>query len=85
MDFTYDKEVNALYITISKNKIVQTISLDDNIFLDVDSDNKPVGIEYLLSKELPGKALEILHNLDTNSVEFQINECLADLGKWRLY
>lgn len=37
----------AVYIYIRRKKIVRTIELVDNIYVDFDKDNKVVGIEIL--------------------------------------
>ncbi|MDN5846180.1 MAG: DUF2283 domain-containing protein [Candidatus Nitrosocosmicus sp.] len=62
MNFTYDKEVNALYIKLSDKMIIDTITLGNDVFLDIDSDNKAVGIEFLLSNELDARTLGVLQN-----------------------
>ena len=43
----YDKKADALYVRISKRKIVSTKKINKNIFIDLDKDGNLVGIEYL--------------------------------------
>jgi uncharacterized protein YuzE len=44
---TYDHEAEALYLQFSEAKIVETIELADNVYVDVDKDGNPVGFEVL--------------------------------------
>lgn len=54
MDLSYDKDVDATYITISKNKIVKTETIGPNLYVDLDENDKAVGIEYLgKAEDLP--------------------------------
>lgn len=46
-DLVYDKDINATYITLTKNKIAKTQTLGPNLYIDFDENNQPVGIEYL--------------------------------------
>ena len=58
---TFDKEADAVYIyfkDISPGEVVKTISLNDSVNIDLDSENKAIGIEILeASKNLPPSAL----------------------------
>ncbi len=47
MKITYDKEVDALYIKLTDKKIIKTEEIEDNINVDIDNENKIVGIEVL--------------------------------------
>jgi len=47
MKITYDKEVDAVYIGLSRLKPEGAIELADGINIDVTSDGKIVGIELL--------------------------------------
>lgn len=50
----YDKEVNVAYIylnSISEGEVDKTISLNDSINIDLDSDGKILGIEVLNAEE----------------------------------
>ena len=50
MTFTYDKDANALYVKLSDNMIVETMTLGKNVYLDIDSDNKAVGISSIVRR-----------------------------------
>ncbi len=54
---TYDKEADAVYIylkDIFPGEVVKTISLNESINIDLDSEGKTLGIEVLdASKNLP--------------------------------
>lgn len=62
MKITYDKIANAAYIyfkDISPGEVAQTISLNDNLNIDLDSEGKTLGIEILnASKNLPSTTLK---------------------------
>jgi len=47
MKITYDKEVDALYIKLTDKKIISTEEIDESINVDLDDENKIVGIEVL--------------------------------------
>ena len=65
-----DKEADAAYIyfkEISPGEVIQTISLNDSINIDLDKDGKIVGIEILdASKNLPAISLKSLKASLTN-------------------
>ena len=44
---TYDREANAIYLRFSTNPIEETITLSDSVYLDVDVEGEPVGLEIL--------------------------------------
>jgi uncharacterized protein YuzE len=54
MKVTFDKEADAAYIyledKISKGEVKSTISMNENIILDFDSNKKLIGIEILCAK-----------------------------------
>jgi uncharacterized protein YuzE len=81
--FTFDREANALYIKLSDNKIVETLSLGNNVYMDIDSDNRAVGLEILLSEELDTKTLEVLQNSSIDNIESQMEQSFADLKSGR--
>lgn len=56
---TYDPQANALYMRFSNNEIVVTVELSESVYVDVDVDGVPVGLEVLdasssLMTGLPG-------------------------------
>jgi len=67
MRLTYDKEVDAAYIylkEISEGEVAQTISINDSINVDLDSEGKVLGIEILnASENLSLSTLESINNI----------------------
>jgi uncharacterized protein YuzE len=61
MKIEYDKDVDVAYIyfkEITEDEVVQTISLNDSVNIDLDKDGKTLGIEILeASKNLPANAI----------------------------
>ena len=61
MKVDFDREADSAYIyfkEIIPGEVVQTISLNDSINVDLDSEGKTLGIEILeASKNLPSAAL----------------------------
>lgn len=62
MKFEYDKEVDAAYIYLKcppkQGEAKRTITLNDNIIVDFDQNDKLIGVEILnASKVLAGKVL----------------------------
>ena len=62
MKVTYDETADAMYVYLENIKpgtIKQTISLNDDIIIDFDANNKIVGIEILdASKNLKAQTLK---------------------------
>lgn len=62
MKITFDKEADAVYMyfkDISPGEVVKTISLNESVNIDLDSEGKAIGIEILeASKNLPQSALK---------------------------
>jgi len=62
MKITLDKEADAAYIyfkDISEGEVSDTISLNENVNIDLDKEGKTIGIEILeASKNLPSSALK---------------------------
>lgn len=46
-EITYDPEANALYLRFSENEIAETLELSESVYVDVDADGSPVGLEVL--------------------------------------
>jgi uncharacterized protein YuzE len=44
---TYDASVRALYIQLSDQEVAGTVELSKYVYLDVDADSRPVGMEIL--------------------------------------
>ena len=51
MQFRFDEEANALYIAIRAGKVVRTIEVTDMVYIDVDADGAPLGIEFVSADE----------------------------------
>ena len=51
MKIEYDKEVDALYIRIQEREVSRTKEIDDGINLDIDEDNKIIGLEIIGATE----------------------------------
>lgn len=62
MKITYDKDADAAYIyfkEISPGEVSKTISLNENISVDLDKDGKTLGIEILqANKNLPTATIQ---------------------------
>jgi uncharacterized protein YuzE len=60
MKVTYDKEADAAYIylkdRIEKGDVKSTVSMNENIILDFDSDKKLIGIEILSASTVVPKS-----------------------------
>ncbi|MEK6936174.1 MAG: DUF2283 domain-containing protein [Nanoarchaeota archaeon] len=61
MKITFDKEADAAYIyfkDIAEGEVAQTISLNEEVNIDLNIDGKTIGIEILeASKNLPANAI----------------------------
>lgn len=44
---TWDQEADALYVRFSDEEVATTISLSNTVYIDVDLDGNPVGMEIL--------------------------------------
>ncbi len=49
---SYDKEARAIYVKLDEQKIVKTIPLGEDRFLDVDNSGNVVGFEILLPQNI---------------------------------
>ena len=62
MRIEYDKDVDVAYIyfkEIEEGEVSQTISLNESVNIDLDSEGKTLGIEVLdASKNLPTSAIK---------------------------
>jgi len=47
MNIEYDKSADAAYIRLNKGKVKKTVKLKDRLLVDVDKDDKILGIEIL--------------------------------------
>lgn len=47
MRFEFDNEADALYIRIQEGRVERTIELEEGIYVDLDDDNRPLGLEFI--------------------------------------
>ena len=57
---SFDKESGAMYVRLSKEKIVKTIPLGKDRFIDVNKSGKMIGIEVLLPKTMSKEVDEVI-------------------------
>ena len=70
----YDSSVDAAYIYLSNNKIINTEEISKGIILDYDSDNQIVGIEVLNVHHQTAIDLDKLPSLINDSVLSMIHQ-----------
>jgi uncharacterized protein YuzE len=46
VEFQLDTDVNALYIKLGSGVVSQTVALTDSVYVDIDTEGTPVGIEF---------------------------------------
>jgi uncharacterized protein YuzE len=51
MQFRLDRDVNALYIALRQGEVSKTIELTDSVYVDVDDQDEPIGIEFINADE----------------------------------
>jgi Protein of unknown function (DUF2283). len=51
MKIEYDEEVDALYIRIQEKEVARTKEVEEGINLDIDEDNKIIGMEIIGATE----------------------------------
>jgi uncharacterized protein YuzE len=81
-----DVDVDAGYVKFTDNKIVKTEPISKNIYVDLDKNDKPVGVEVLGMKNnvehnIVGRQIEnSLSNLESDKFkEFAIDEYIIEL------
>ena len=47
MKFTYDQDANAIYVRFSEADVDSTIARSNTVYIDLDSQGNPVGMEVL--------------------------------------
>ena len=47
IQFRHDADVNALYIKILDAPVARTIELETCIYVDLDADDQPLGVEFV--------------------------------------
>jgi uncharacterized protein YuzE len=51
MEFQLDRDVNALYIKLRSGNVSRTIELTDSVYVDLDAQDNPLGIEFVNADE----------------------------------
>lgn len=55
MKITYDKDVDALNITLKTGSVAKTMELSPEVFLDLDKNGNPLYLEIIGASERIGK------------------------------
>ena len=86
MNSYYNDNVDAGYVKFTDNKIVKSEPISKNIYVDLDKNDKPVGVEVLGMKNdgrhnVVGRQIEnSLSNLESDKFkEFAIDEYIIEL------
>ncbi len=86
MNSYYNDDVDAGYVKFTDNRIVKTEPISKNIYVDLDKNNKLVGVEVLGMKNnvrhnVMGRQIEnSLSNLESDRFkEFAIDEYIIEL------
>lgn len=59
MNISYDLQADAMYITFQKDKVKDTLKIQDGIIIDLNKEGSLLGIEILdVSKRMPLKSLD---------------------------
>ena len=62
MEISYDKEADAMYIEFRKGEFAKNKKVDDFTIIDLDKDDKILGIELLeVSTRIPIESLSEIH------------------------
>ena len=85
-NFDSTEEANALYIAIRAGEVVRTIEVTDMVYIDVDADGAPLGIEFVSADEFV-PFLRRLHALEQSHEWQRCRSCRSAgtlLGERRL-
>jgi len=55
MKITFDKEADAVYIELNSGEFASNKKIDDNTIIDLDKDNKILGIEIINASNVISK------------------------------
>lgn len=59
MNINYDPKADAMYITFQKDKVEDTLKIQDGVIIDLNKEGNLLGIELLdVSKRMPLDSLE---------------------------
>jgi uncharacterized protein YuzE len=73
MQIDYDPQADTMYIRLHPGEVDDTIQVSKYIYVDVDSEEKPIGIEILF-------ASRVLDSTDLTSITLTIARPLAMSG-----
>jgi uncharacterized protein YuzE len=51
VEIRLDRDVNALYIRLRAGKVSRTVELTDSVYVDMDDQDAPLGIEFINADE----------------------------------
>ena len=72
MNSYYNDDEDAGYVKFTDNKIVKTEPISKNIYVDLDKNNKPVGVEVL------GMKNNVRHNVMGRQMENSLYDLESD-------
>jgi len=75
MNSYYNNDVDAGYVKFTDNKIVKTEPISKNIYVDLDKNDKPVGVEVL------GMKNDDKHNVVGRQIENSLSDIESDKFK----
>ena len=75
MNSYYNNDVDAGYVKFTDNKIVKTEPISKNIYVDLDKNDKPVGVEVL------GMKNNVRHNVVGRLIENSLSDLESDKFK----
>jgi uncharacterized protein YuzE len=75
MNSYYNDDVDAGYVKFTDNKIVKTEPISKNIYVDLDKNDKPVGVEVL------GMKNNVRHNVEARQIENSLSNLESDKFK----
>jgi uncharacterized protein YuzE len=68
--FQYDPDAEAAYIRMSQGEVAETIEITESLYIDVDENGEPIGIEIL------GVDVSALANLPGAQDETELRQLL---------
>lgn len=68
MNINYDPEADSLYIHLSSKPGVDSKVLSDNIVLDIDEKDEPVGIDIQYASKILNLSELVTHNIPAKKI-----------------
>lgn len=50
----YSASADALYVQLREGQVAETIEVEEMVYVDVDQDGRPLGIEFVVASDLFG-------------------------------